>query len=35
MVQVPDVTGMTPTQAAAKLAEYGLTMEQQTRKKAV
>ncbi len=32
MVQVPDVTGMTPTAAAAKLAEYGLVMEQQTRK---
>ena len=32
MVQVPDLTGMTPTQAAAKLAEYGLTMEQQIRK---
>lgn len=32
MVQVPDITGMTPTAAAAKLAEYGLTMEQRNRK---
>jgi hypothetical protein len=32
MVQVPDVTGLTPTAAAARLAEYGLVMEQQTRK---
>ncbi len=32
MVQVPDVTGLTPTAAAAKLAEYGLVMEQKTRK---
>ncbi|MGE4560326.1 MAG: PASTA domain-containing protein [Desulfobulbus sp.] len=35
MVQVPDVTGMTPSQAAAKLAEYGLGMEQRTRKAAI
>ena len=34
MVQVPDVTGMSPTKAAAKLAEYGLVMEQQNRKPA-
>ncbi len=33
MVQAPDVTGMTPGQASAKLAEFGLVMEQQTRKK--
>lgn len=32
MVQVPDLYGMTPSQAAAKLAEYGLVMEQRTRK---
>lgn len=32
MVKVPDVTGMSPTKAAAKLAEYGLKMEQRTRK---
>jgi hypothetical protein len=31
MVQVPDVTGMSPNAAAAKLAEYGLVMEQQIR----
>jgi hypothetical protein len=31
MVQVPDVTGMTPNAAAAKLAEYGLIMEQRNR----
>ncbi len=35
MVQVPDLYGMTPTQAAAKLAEYGLVMEQKTRKSGV
>lgn len=32
MVQVPDVTGMTPNAAAAKFAEYGLTMESRNRK---
>ena len=31
MVQVPDVTGMTPNAAAAQLAEYGLIMEQRNR----
>ena len=31
MVQVPDVTGLTPTAAAARLAEYGLIMEQRNR----
>ncbi len=33
MVQVPNVAGMTPTAAAAKLAEYGLVMEQHNRSK--
>ncbi|MFN2354436.1 MAG: hypothetical protein ABR512_07925, partial [Desulfopila sp.] len=35
MVQVPDVTGMSPNAAAAKLAEYGLVMEQRIRKTGV
>ncbi len=32
MVQVPDLKGMTPSKASAKLAEYGLILEQKTRK---
>lgn len=32
MVQVPDLQGLTPSDASAKLAEVGLIMEQRTRK---
>lgn len=32
MVKVPDVSGLTPNQATAKLAEFGLVLEQKTRK---